>query len=227
MWQPRPQERPQPGSGGAAPTPPSRAGPAPRTHRSPCRPRRCPGGGAGSGSRGPSPGPGSGRRGRGRRTCSRCRRRRPTRKRSGTSPRPGAAPRTAHAPLPRHRGGRGRAGPGGGAEGGGKEGIGNVGRAVIPGSPFQCSLCSITHSVQKFFPTYPSLLQLEVIYSCPVAGCLGKEVIAHLPTGSSQVDVRAVRSPLNLLFSRLNNPNSLSSISPSRHNDEPARPMLL
>ncbi|KAK4812304.1 LOW QUALITY PROTEIN: hypothetical protein QYF61_014090, partial [Mycteria americana] len=75
------------------------------------------------------------------------------------------------------------------------------------GSLFQCL---ITLSVKKFFPNIqskPPLVQLEAIPSCSMACYLGEETDTHLSTASFQ---RAVRSPLSLLFSRLNNPSFLS-----------------
>ncbi|KAK4815510.1 LOW QUALITY PROTEIN: hypothetical protein QYF61_003068 [Mycteria americana] len=58
----------------------------------------------------------------------------------------------------------------------------------------------------------PPLAQLEAISSHPITCYLGEETDPHLSTTSCQA-VRAVRSPLSLLFSRLNNPSSLSRSS--------------
>ncbi|KAK4824801.1 hypothetical protein QYF61_019469 [Mycteria americana] len=56
----------------------------------------------------------------------------------------------------------------------------------------------------------PPLEQLEAISSHPITCYLAKETDPHLSTTSFQ---RAIRSPLSLLFSRLNNPSSLSCSS--------------
>ncbi|KAK4806181.1 hypothetical protein QYF61_001104 [Mycteria americana] len=56
----------------------------------------------------------------------------------------------------------------------------------------------------------PPLAQLEAISSCPITCYLGEETDPHLSTTSFQ---RAIRSPLSLLFSRLNSPSSLSRSS--------------
>ncbi|KAK4810832.1 hypothetical protein QYF61_008804 [Mycteria americana] len=56
----------------------------------------------------------------------------------------------------------------------------------------------------------PPLEQLEAISSCPITCNLGEDTDPHLSTTSFQ---RAIRSPLSLRFSRLNNPSSLSRSS--------------
>ncbi|KAK4832175.1 LOW QUALITY PROTEIN: hypothetical protein QYF61_020955 [Mycteria americana] len=61
---------------------------------------------------------------------------------------------------------------------------------------------------EEFFPNIqakPPLVQLEAISSYPITCYLGEETDPHLS--------RAIRSPLSLLFSRLNNPSSLSRSS--------------
>ncbi|KAK4823633.1 LOW QUALITY PROTEIN: hypothetical protein QYF61_004366 [Mycteria americana] len=66
---------------------------------------------------------------------------------------------------------------------------------------------------EEIFPNIqskPPLAQLEAISSCPIACYFGKEIDTHLTTTSFQ---RAIRSPLSLLFSRLNNPSSFSCSS--------------
>ncbi|KAK4832035.1 hypothetical protein QYF61_020550 [Mycteria americana] len=67
-------------------------------------------------------------------------------------------------------------------------------------------------SEEKFpnIQSKPPLAQLEAISSCPITCYLGEETDPHLTTTSFQ---RAIRSPLSLLFSRLNNPSSLSRSS--------------
>ncbi|KAK4826879.1 hypothetical protein QYF61_011998, partial [Mycteria americana] len=59
---------------------------------------------------------------------------------------------------------------------------------------------------EEIFPNIQSktpLVQLEAFSSCPMAYYLAEETDTHLATTSFQ---RATRSPLSLLFSRLNNP---------------------
>ncbi|KAK4818424.1 hypothetical protein QYF61_012958 [Mycteria americana] len=66
---------------------------------------------------------------------------------------------------------------------------------------------------EEIFPnikTKPPLVQLEAISSCPITCYLGEETDPHLSTTSFQ---REIRSSLSLLFSRLNNPSSLSRSS--------------
>lgn len=54
----------------------------------------------------------------------------------------------------------------------------------------------------------PSLVELEVTSSCP-APCYQQENTAPRPSASSRHLSRAIRSPLDLLFSRVNNSSSL------------------
>lgn len=54
----------------------------------------------------------------------------------------------------------------------------------------------------------PPLMQLEVLSSHPVGGCLGEEANPYLATASFQ-GVIELQSPLSFLFSRLNSNNSL------------------
>jgi len=53
----------------------------------------------------------------------------------------------------------------------------------------------------------PPLVQLEDVSSCPITFYMGKKPLTYLDTTSFQV---MIRSYLSLLFSRLNNPSSLS-----------------
>jgi len=70
---------------------------------------------------------------------------------------------------------------------------------------------------KEIFPNIqskPPLMQLEAIASRPVARYLGEQTNTRLTTASFQVVVEsAIRSPLSLLFSRLNSPSSLSCSS--------------
>jgi len=57
-------------------------------------------------------------------------------------------------------------------------------------------------------------MQLEAIDSCPITSYLGEETNTCLTTTSFEVVVeRVIRSPLSLLFYRLNSPSSLSCSS--------------
>ena len=84
----------------------------------------------------------------------------------------------------------------------------------FPGQPVLIPDHSFSREIFPNIRFNPSLKQLEAIASHPVTSYLGEETNVHLTTISFQVVVEsAIRSPLSLLFSRLNNPSSFSRSS--------------